>query len=135
MEAPIDQLLLVRRSLLAAQDTLDMEAKTLAKQDARCELLQNHARGRSADRVGFSCPPSTVSARFAKSSALGAYLGLTPRGHQSGAVSWTGRISKAGDALTRALLYEAANVLMVRVKAWPPLKRARFFVCPAISVR
>ena len=33
-----------------------------------------------------------------------------------------GRISKAGDVLTRALLYEAANVLMVRVKAWPPLK-------------
>lgn len=67
---------------------------------------------------------STVdgSARFAKSSALGAYLGLTPRGHQSGSVAWTGRISKHGDALTRALLYEAANVLMVRVKAWPPLK-------------
>ena len=125
MEAPIDQLLLVRRSLLAAQDTLDMEAKTLAKQDARCELLQTMPGVGPLTALAFV---STVdgSARFAKSSALGAYLGLTPRGHQSGAVSWTGRISKAGDALTRALLYEAANVLMVRVKAWPPLKRARF---------
>ncbi|HJO97384.1 MAG TPA: IS110 family transposase [Rhodospirillales bacterium] len=121
VEAPIDQLLLVRRSLLAAQDTLDKEAKTLAKQDARCELLQTMPGVGPLTALAFV---STVdgSARFAKSSALGAYLGLTPRGHQSGAVAWTGRISKTGDALTRALLYEAANVLMVRVKAWPPLK-------------
>jgi|TARA_B100000315_G_C14476287_1_gene540783 transposase len=67
-------------------------------------------------------------ARFAKSSSVGAYLGLTPRGHQSGEVAWSGRISKAGDGIARALLYEAANSLMVRVKAkappktWPPLK-------------
>ena len=61
-------------------------------------------------------------ARFAKSSSVGAYLGLSPRGYQSGEVAWTGRISKTGDALARALLYEAANSLMVRVKAWPPLK-------------
>ena len=61
-------------------------------------------------------------ARFAKSSSVGAYLGLAPRGYQSGEVAWTGRISKTGDALVRALLYEAANSLMVRVKAWPPLK-------------
>jgi transposase len=61
-------------------------------------------------------------ARFAKSLSVGAYLGLSPRGYQSGEVAWTGRISKTGDALPRALLYEAANSLMVRVKAWPPLK-------------
>ena len=60
--------------------------------------------------------------RFRKSSSAGAYLGLTPRRHQSGDVSWTGRISKTGDGLARALLYEAANSLMVRVKASPPLK-------------
>ena len=61
-------------------------------------------------------------ARFAKSSSVGAYLGLTPRGHQSGEVAWTGRISKTGDGVARSLLYEAANSLMVRVKAKIPLK-------------
>ena len=63
-----------------------------------------------------------VPTRFAKSSSVGAYLGLSPRGYQSGEVACTGRISKTGDALARALLYEAANSLMARVKAWPPLK-------------
>lgn len=33
---PIDQLLLVRRSLLTADDRLGKEAKAMAKQDARC---------------------------------------------------------------------------------------------------
>ena len=56
--------------------------------------------------------------RFAKSSSVGAYLGLTPRGHQSGAVDWSGRISKHGDALARHMLYEAANSLLSRVRKW-----------------
>lgn len=118
---PIDQLLLARRSLLASQDALEAEAKRLAKADRRCRLLQ------TMPGVGPLTALAFVSAldgaeRFAKSSSVGAYLGLTPRGYQSGEVAWSGHISKSGDALARALLYEAANSLMVRVKAWPPLK-------------
>ena len=60
--------------------------------------------------------------RFAKSASVGAYLGLTPRRHQSGEAGWTGRISKRGDGLARHMLYEAANSLMVRVRAASPLK-------------
>ena len=54
--------------------------------------------------------------RFKKSSAVGAYLGLTPRRYQSGEVDKTGRISKCGDALMRYYLFEASNVILSRVR-------------------
>ena len=60
--------------------------------------------------------------RFRRSADVGAYLGLTPRRYQSGEIDRQGRISKHGDRFLRTLLYEAANVLMTRVKRWSPLK-------------
>jgi transposase len=56
-----------------------------------------------------------VPSRFNRSRTVGAHLGLTPKRYQSGEVDWTGRISKAGDAMMRASLFEAAQVLMTRV--------------------
>jgi len=121
LQLPIDQLLMSRQSLLASQSCLENEAKRMASTDERCELLQ------TMPGVGPLTALAFVSAmdgaeRFSKSSSVGAYLGLTPRSYQSGDVSWTGRISKAGDSLARAMLYEAANVMMVRVKTELPLK-------------
>jgi transposase len=55
-------------------------------------------------------------ARFARSDDAGAYAGLVPRRTQSGMRDHKGRISKAGDAMLRHALYEAANSLLVRVK-------------------
>lgn len=60
--------------------------------------------------------------RFAKSTSVGAYLGLTPRRYQSGEKDVTGSISRSGDALVRAYLFEAANVLLTRVQRWTRLK-------------
>jgi len=57
-----------------------------------------------------------VPARFKRSRAVGAHLGLTPRTHQSGELDRTGRISKTGDGMARTALYEAAHVLLTRVK-------------------
>lgn len=54
-------------------------------------------------------------ARFARSSSVGVYLGMTPRRYQSGEVDKGGRISRCGDGLTRGLLYEAAKVLLTRL--------------------
>ena len=127
LRLPVDQLLMARRALLVSQDALEAETKRLAKADPRCRTLQTMPGVGPLTALAFV---STMDdpARFAKSSSVGAYLGLTPRGHQSGEVAWTGRISKSGDGVARALLYEAANSLMVRVrvgaplKAWPPLK-------------
>jgi transposase len=63
-----------------------------------------------------------VPARFARSKAVGAHFGLTPRKHQSGEVDRMGRISKVGDEMVRTALYEAANVMMSRVVKWSALK-------------
>ena len=57
-----------------------------------------------------------------QSRTVGAHFGLTPRKHQSGDVDRTGRISRWGDAMMRSLLYEAAQVLLARVKRWSALK-------------
>src|SRR4029077_20884312 len=61
---------------------------------------------------------STVEdpSRFARSRSVGAHLRLTPRQYQSGEVDRSGRISRCGDTLTRTLMYEAAGVILTRVK-------------------
>lgn len=54
--------------------------------------------------------------RFARSEDAGAFAGLAPRRNQSGERDYKGRISRAGDPMLRRALYEAANVLIGRVK-------------------
>jgi transposase len=61
---------------------------------------------------------STVEnpSRFCRSRAVGAHLGLTPRRYQSGETDRSGHISRCGDGLARTLMYEAAVVILHRVK-------------------
>ena len=96
--------------------------------------LVRHARGHDICRRLMTVPgvgPLTALAfsmtiddptRFSSSSSVRAYLGLTPRRYQSGECDVSGRISKCGDRLTRSYLFEAANVLLTRVKRWSALK-------------
>jgi transposase len=63
-----------------------------------------------------------VPARFRNSRAVGPALGLTPALNQSGESHRVGRVSLCGDGMMRALLYEAAQVLLSRVKKWSWLK-------------
>ena len=60
--------------------------------------------------------------RFSKISDVGAFLGLTPRRHQSGEMDWSGRVSKCGDAGMRGLLFEAASCVIRQVKRFCALK-------------
>ena len=60
--------------------------------------------------------------RFRKAENVGAFLGLTPRRHQSGEVDWSGRVSKCGDGVMRSLLFEAATTLITRVQKFSALK-------------
>ena len=60
--------------------------------------------------------------RFTSSTKVGPYLGLTPRQYQSGESEWIGSIGKTNDPLLRSYLYEAAGVLMTRVRRSCPLK-------------
>ena len=68
------------------------------------------------------CSAVDIPERFPRSRAVGAHFGLVPRKYQSGTTDRNGRITKAGDALVRTALYEAANVLLTRVTRWSPLK-------------
>ena len=54
--------------------------------------------------------------RFSRGENAGAFAGLAPRRDQSGDRDYKGRISKAGDPMLRKALYEAANVLLGRLK-------------------
>jgi transposase len=63
-----------------------------------------------------------IPQRFASSKAVGAHFGLTPRAFSSGETDYTGRISRCGDALMRATLYEAAHTLLTHTQRWSSLK-------------
>ena len=54
--------------------------------------------------------------RFASSAKVGPYLGLTPRQYQSGESEWIGGIGRSNDPLLRSYLYEAAGVVMSRLR-------------------
>ena len=60
--------------------------------------------------------------RFSRTSDVGAFLGLTPKRHQSGEMDWSGRVSKHGDGAMRGLLFEAASCVIRQVKRFSPLK-------------
>ena len=99
----------------------DKAVRVLAKADPTCRLLM------SVPGIGVLSVLAYVStiedpARFARSRSVGAHMGLTPRQYQSGEVDRSGRISKCGDTLARTLLYEAAVVILTRVKRASGLK-------------
>jgi transposase len=63
-----------------------------------------------------------VPARFRNSKAVGAAFGLTSAKYQSGEINRSGAISKCGDEMMRVMLYEAAQILLVRSTKWCWLK-------------
>ncbi len=107
----------MRRSLCLQIGNLEKRIGALTQASEDCRRLM------TVPGVGPMSALAFVTAiddphRFARSSSVGAYLGLTSRRHQSGEVDWSGRISKHGDALARHMLYEAANSLLSRVRKW-----------------
>ncbi len=117
----IEPLLSAVAALKHENKRLDAAVMARAKGDPTCCLLM------TAPGVGPVTALAYVvtigdAARFAKSRAVGAYVGLTSRRWQSGEMDYSGRISKHGDAMLRALLYEAANSLLTVVRRAHPLK-------------
>jgi transposase len=74
-------------------------------------------------------------ARFRRSASVGAYLGLTPRRYQSGEVDHGVHISKCGDGLLRAYLFEAATVLLSRDLRTSTLKTWGLALAKRIGMR
>ena len=60
--------------------------------------------------------------RFIHSRAVGAHIGLTPKRHQSGEIDYDGGVSKCGNSMLRAMLYEAAQSMLTHSKKWSWLK-------------
>ena len=120
--APIvHPLLTAWRQLRAQIGAFDKAIHALTKSNPTCRLLM------SVPGIGVLSVLAYVSTvedstRFSRSRSVGAHLGLTPKQYQSGEIDRSGRISKYGDSLTRTLMYEAAVVLLTRVKRSSSLK-------------
>jgi transposase len=61
--------------------------------------------------------------RFARSRAVGAHFGLTPKKYPSGETDITGAVSRVGDVMVRTALYEAAHIMLTRAVRFSTLKR------------
>jgi len=109
------------RQLRVQIAVFDKAVRGLVKANPTCRLLM------SVPGIGVLSVLAFVStieepARFNRSRSVGAHLGLTPRRYQSGEIDRSGRISRCGDGLARTLLYEAAVVVLARVKRGSGLK-------------
>lgn len=117
----VEPLLRLRGVVMAELDELHELLLAIARQDPVCRRLMTVP---GVGPVTALCFRATVdiAERFAKSKTVGAHFGLTPRKYQSGQVDRNGRISKCGDGMMRATLYEAANVMLTRSKSKTWLK-------------
>ena len=99
----------------------DKAVRALTKSNPTCRLLMSVPGIVVLSVLAYV---STVEdpARFSRSRSVGARTGLTPTQYQSDDVDRSGRISKCGDTLTRTLMYEAAGVILKRVKRASGLK-------------
>jgi transposase len=109
------------RQLREQIKAFDKSVRKLVQASAKCRLLM------SVPGVGPLTVLAYVStvedpARFKNSRSVGAHLGLTPRQYQSGEIDRSGRISRCGDVLARTLMYEAAVVILTRVRRHSHLK-------------
>jgi transposase len=114
-------MLLVRGVLLDQEHKLDKTIRDIVKTDEVCQRLMTIPGVGPLTALAFKTAIDTPH-RFRKSRDVGTHLGLTPRKYASGEVDYNGGISKCGDALVGAHLYEAAGVLMTRVTKWSAIK-------------
>jgi transposase len=116
--------LLAARAVLAREfRTLDQRIHKTARQDERVKRLMSVPGVGSVVGMAFVATIDDPS-RFKSSKKVGAHFGLTPGRYQSGETDVTGRISKCGDAGMRALLFDAAHIVLTKpVRQAGALKR------------
>jgi len=120
--APMIEPLLSSLAVLRREtERLNKAVAAWAKAAPACRLLMSAPGVGPVTALGYTVTIGDAE-RFAKSRAVGAYVGLTSRRWQSGEMDYSGRISKHGDAMLRSLLYEAANSLLTVVRRAHPLK-------------
>lgn len=114
-------MLAARQKLREMFTTLHRKLLSVVRDDGVCRRLMTIPGFGPVVSLAFVATIDSP-ARFKNSKAVGPSLGLTPVLHQSGESLRVGRVSLCGDAMMRALLYEAAQVMLTRVKTWSWLK-------------
>lgn len=117
LEEIVACLLAARRKLREEFTRLSGKLLSVVRDDPVCRRLMTIPGVGAVTALAFK---STIDipTRFKNSKAVGPALGLTPVLNRSGESCRTGHVSLAGDAMLRTLLYEAAQVLLTRVKKW-----------------
>jgi transposase len=111
--------------LVALRQTLERSNRRLAH---RAEELDVCRRFMTIPGVGSLCALSFYTAienpqRFEQAADVGPYLGLVPKVNQSGNVLRVGRISRAGNSMTRTHLVTAATGMMKQADKDNDLRR------------
>lgn len=119
----------IAEAMLQARDALRTEFGKLhrvmlaiARVDEVCRRLMTVPGVGALIAVTFTSAVDDPQ-RFARSKAVGAHFGLTPRKYQSGETDITGAVSRVGDAMVRMALYEGAHILLTRAVRFSALKR------------
>ena len=116
-----DGFIAAHATLCEAADDLDKAVKRRARTHPVARRLMTIPGVGPVNALSFIALVDDPN-RFSRTSDVGAFLGLTPKRHQSAEVDWSGRVSKCGDGAMRGLLFEAASCVIRQVKRFSPLK-------------
>ena len=117
----VEPLLIVRRALREQIVLLHRRLLAIVREDEVCRRLMTTPGVGPVVALTYRATVD-VPARFRNSKAVGALFGLTPAQHQSGESDRTSGISRCGDEMMRVMLYEAAQIMLVRSARWSWLK-------------
>jgi transposase len=113
----VEPLLIVRRVLREQIGILHRRLLAVVRDDDVCRRLMTVPGVGPVVALTYRATVD-VPARFRNSKAVGAVFGLTPAKYQSGEIDRTGGISRCGDEMMRAMLYEAALTMLVHSTKW-----------------
>ncbi len=122
LERVAEAMLQAREALRTEFGKLHRAMLAIARGDEVCRRLMTVPGVGALIAVTFTSAIDDPQ-RFAKSKAVGAHFGLTPRKYQSGETDITGAVSRVGDAMVRTALYEGAHILLTRAVRFSALKR------------
>jgi transposase len=117
----VESLLVVRRVLREQIAVLHRRLLTIVRDDEVCRRLMTIPGVGPVVALTYRATVD-VPARFRKSKSVGAVFGLTCSRDQSGERDRPGAISRCGDEMMRAMLYEAAQAMLLRSAKWSWLK-------------
>jgi transposase len=121
LAAIVEPLLTIRRVMRQEFTKLHKMLLDVVRQDPVCRRLMTAPGVGAVVALTYRATVDQPQ-RFVHSRAVGAHVGLTPRRHQSGEIDYDGGISKSGDTMLRAMLYEAAQTLLTQSRHWSWLK-------------